>query len=73
MVTTDNQLEIPSRSVLDMGARWRFKIGRAPATLRFFVGNVFDKFGWRTNTSSVFVTNAPRRFSVSLAADFGGE
>jgi iron complex outermembrane receptor protein len=73
MVTTDNQLEIPSRSVLDMGARWRFKIGRAPATLRFFLGNVTDKFGWRTNTSSVLVTNAPRRLSISIAADFGGE
>jgi len=72
MASTDNQLAIPARSVLDLGARYRFKIGRAPATLRFYLGNVFDKFGWRTNSSAVFVTNAQRRFSVTIAADFGG-
>ena len=73
MASSDNRLSIPARSVLDLGARYRFQIGRAPATLRFTFGNVFDKFGWRTNTSEVFVTNAPRRFAVTLAADFLGE
>jgi iron complex outermembrane recepter protein len=70
MASSDNKLEIPSRSVLDMGARWRFSIGRAPTTVRFQLGNVFDEFGWRTNTSGVFVTNAPRRVSITIAADF---
>lgn len=73
MASADNQLAIPARSVVDVGARWRFKIGRAPATLRAYIGNVTDEFGWRTNTSSVFVTNGPRRYSLSLAADFPGE
>lgn len=72
MASTDNQLAIPARSVVDVGARWRFRIGRAPATLRLHVGNITDEFGWRTNTSSVFVTNGPRRYSLSLAADFPG-
>jgi iron complex outermembrane receptor protein len=72
MVSSDNQISIPARSVLDVGARYRFQIGRAPATLRFYVGNVFDTFGWRTNSSAVFVVNGPRRFSISLAADFPG-
>jgi len=70
MASSDNKLSIPARFVLDVGARYKFKIGEAPATLRFSVGNVFDKFGWRTNPSAVFVTNAQRRFSLSLAADF---
>jgi iron complex outermembrane recepter protein len=73
MASSDNRLSIPARSVFDLGARYRFQIGRAPATLRFSFGNVFDKFGWRTNSSEVFVTNAPRRFSVTLAADFLGD
>jgi iron complex outermembrane recepter protein len=74
MASSDNRLSIPARSVLSLGARWRFSIGRAPATLRFHCGNVFDTFGWRTNSSEVFVTNAPRRYSISIAADFlGGE
>jgi iron complex outermembrane receptor protein len=70
MASSDNQLSIPARSVLDLGARYRFQIGGAPATLRVSFGNVFDKFGWRTNSSEVFVTNAPRRVSITLAADF---
>jgi iron complex outermembrane recepter protein len=75
MASSDNQLSIPARSVLDVGARYRFQIGRAPATLRLYVGNVFDTFGWRTNSSEVFVVNGPRRFSISIAADFpsGGQ
>ena len=50
----------------------RFQIGRAPATLRLYVGNFFDKFGWRTNSSEVFVVNGSRRFSLQIAADFPG-
>ena len=72
MASSDNQLSIPARSVLDLGARYRFQIGGAPATLRLSFGNVFDKFGWRTNSSEVFVTNAPRRVAITLAADFPG-
>jgi iron complex outermembrane receptor protein len=73
MASSDNRLSIPARSVLDLGARYRFQIGGAPATLRLSFGNVFDKFGWRTNSSEVFVTNAPRRIALTLAADFPGE
>jgi iron complex outermembrane recepter protein len=73
MASSDNRLAIPARNVLDIGARYRFQIGRAPTTVRVSFGNVFDKFGWRTGTSEVFVTNAPRRFSISIAADFPGK
>jgi iron complex outermembrane recepter protein len=72
MASSNNQLSIPARSVPDLGARYRFQIGRAPTTIRFHFGNVTDKFGWRTSQSEVFVTNAPRRFSISIAADFLG-
>ena len=72
MASGDNRVSIPARSVLDLGARYRFKIGRAPTTVRLSFGNVFDKFGWRTSQSEVFVTNAPRRLSISIAADFLG-
>ncbi|HKQ15901.1 MAG TPA: hypothetical protein VJT80_20855 [Steroidobacteraceae bacterium] len=42
------------------------------STMRLSFGNVFDKFGWRTNASEVFVTNAPRRLAITFAADFPG-
>lgn len=66
----DNSLQIPARTTLDLGARYRFEIADAPATLRFAVGNVFDKYGFRTNGSGVFTPLGQRRFSVTLAADF---
>jgi len=70
MASSDNQLRIPARNVLDLGARYRFEVAGAPATLRVSVANVFDKYGYRTNGSGVFTPLAQRRFSVTLAADF---
>lgn len=70
MASSDNQLAIPARTVVDIGTRYRFKLGKAPATLSIRMGNIFNTFGWRTNSSAVFVPNAQRRLSVSLAADF---
>lgn len=70
MASTDNRLAVPGRTTFDLGARWRFAIGQAPATLRFQVGNVANFYGWRTNGSGVIVYNAQRRWSVVLAADF---
>lgn len=70
VASRDNALSIPARYVVDLGARYRFKIGAAPAQLSLRVGNVGNKFGWRTNASEVFVPNDQRRVSVDLAADF---
>jgi iron complex outermembrane receptor protein len=69
MASSDNQLAIPARMAMDLGARYRFKVGGAPATLSARVNNIFNKFGWRTNQSAVFVPLAQRRLSVTLAAD----
>jgi iron complex outermembrane receptor protein len=72
VASSDNQLAIPARSAIDLGVRYRFRIGRAPATLRFYLGNITDEFGWQTDPSAAFVTNAPRRVSITIAADFLG-
>jgi len=66
----DNQLQIPARNVLDLGARYRLEVAGAPATVRVQVFNVFDKYGYRTSTSGVFTPLAQRRVAVTLAADF---
>jgi iron complex outermembrane receptor protein len=70
MASTDNRLATPARTTFDLGARYRFRIGRAAATLRGRVGNVTDHYGWRTNASGVITHNAQRSYSVNLAADF---
>jgi iron complex outermembrane receptor protein len=70
MASLDNRVEIPSRVVVGVGGRYQFTFNRAQATLRVKVGNVFDRFGWRTGGSGVFEPNAQRWYSVNLAADF---
>jgi iron complex outermembrane recepter protein len=70
MASTDNRLATPARTTFDVGARYRFTIGRAAATLRGRVGNVTDHYGWRTNAAGVITHNAQRSYSVNLAADF---
>lgn len=69
VVSSANDLFIPPRTTLDLGARYRFQIAGASATLAGRVTNVFDDFGWRTNGSAVFAPTAPRGFQISLAAD----
>ncbi|WP_375421606.1 TonB-dependent receptor domain-containing protein [uncultured Sphingomonas sp.] len=69
IASRDNRLALPARAVIDFGARYRFRIGDAPGTLSFRVSNVFNKNGWRTNSSEIFVPLTQRRLSVTLAAD----
>lgn len=64
-----NSFEIPARSVTSIGARYRLDIGKTPLLIRGTVDNVFDKFGYIAGRSGFFVTNGPRRYSLSLAAD----
>lgn len=64
-----NTLTIPTRAVVGLGARYRFKIGEAPALLRFNVANVTNTFGYSVGGSGFFVPNGNRRFSLALSAD----
>jgi iron complex outermembrane receptor protein len=63
------QLMTEPRTTLDIGARYRFKVGAAPATLRVQVTNLFNVYEWDVSTSSSFRFSDTRRFLLSLAAD----
>ena len=63
-----NSFVIPARYVLALGARYRFSIDDAPATLRLQTTNIFGNYGWN-NVGEGFHYNVPRRFSASLALD----
>ena len=65
-----NTLVIPTRAVMSLGARYKFKLGTAPALVRFTVGNVTNTFGWNNGGSGFFIPNGSRRFSLALSADF---
>jgi iron complex outermembrane receptor protein len=64
-----NTVEASGRAVLHIGGRYRFEIFGKPATLRLLVQNVTDEYGWTPLSSGAYVYNAPRRFTVYVAAD----
>ena len=64
-----NTVDVPARAVLHLGGRYRFQMFGKPATLRLLVQNVTDAYGWNTLSSGTYVYNAPRRFTVYVAAD----
>jgi iron complex outermembrane receptor protein len=67
---TGRQLEVPSRTEIDLGARYRFELRGAPAVLRLQVENVFNTKGWNPTSSGGFEREGPRTASLELAADF---
>jgi iron complex outermembrane recepter protein len=63
------QLMTEPLTTFDIGARYRFKAGAAPATLRAQVTNPFNVYGWNVSPNSSFRFTDSRRFLLSLAAD----
>jgi iron complex outermembrane receptor protein len=63
-----NTFVIPGRYVVALGARYRFDLRGAPATLRVQTANIMGNYGWN-NIGEGFHYNNPRRFSASLAVD----
>lgn len=64
-----NTLFIPTRAILNLGTRYRFKVGKSDALFRAQVANVTNTFGWSNGSSGFYVPNGARRWSVGLAAD----
>ncbi len=59
--------------VLNLGARYRTKVGDTATTLRFGVDNVFDKFYWGDAANAFggyLIPGAPRVFRLSAQFDF---
>jgi iron complex outermembrane receptor protein len=64
------QLMTEPQTLVDLGARYRFKAGSAPVALRAQVTNAFDVYRWKVGGNSSFRFIDERRFLLSLAADF---
>jgi iron complex outermembrane receptor protein len=71
VASTDGKLVIPARAIASVGGRYRFKIGKAPATLRVQMANVGNKFGWANGASGIYLYNMPRRLTATLTTDLG--
>lgn len=71
VATVDNLARIPERTVINLGGRYRFKVGDVASSLRFQVRNVTNVFGWEINTNQLsFQVEEQRRYILTLATDF---
>jgi hypothetical protein len=65
----DSRNEIPSYTVMNLGARYRFNLDAMPTTLRLLAENVTDEFSYRLNNNGGrYYPGTPR--SVLLTADW---
>jgi iron complex outermembrane receptor protein len=69
IASNDGLAVLPEYTVLDLGARYRMKLGDRPATFRFWVGNVTDQFFWDVSASNSFGLSDGRRYSATLFVD----
>jgi iron complex outermembrane receptor protein len=67
---TRNLVELPARTLVDAGIRWRFDLGSRPALLRVQMLNVTNAFDWALVGSGSFQVNAPRQLTMFLTVDF---
>ncbi len=64
-----NTATLPGRAILDLGTRYRSRIGRVPTLFRVQVRNVADVFGWRVSGGGGYTLLPGRRVTASVTAD----
>ncbi|MFM2300517.1 MAG: hypothetical protein RLZZ84_253 [Pseudomonadota bacterium] len=65
-----NTVSAPARTTINLGARYRFHLGRGAFLLRPLLMNVTNNYGWTVSTSGAWSYNAPRAFTLQAIADF---
>ena len=69
VASRDNAARLPAYTVVDLGARYRFRLGEADASLRLQLANVADTWFWNIYGSNSFGLTDGRRFLMQLAVD----
>ena len=70
MANAANTLQAPARTTFNIGARYRFSLGKLNAVFRPTIVNVTNNYGWQVSSSGGWTYTAPRAITLSLAADF---
>ena len=68
--SVDNLLSVPGRTLVNLGARYRFHLTDLPATLRLQLSNIFDAYAWNVTGGGGFRRVPPRRANATLSVDF---
>ena len=66
----DNLVTVDPYMLVDIGARYRFTLGKSPATFRVQMQNVTDRFAWNIVGSNSYGLMDKRRVSAYLMVDF---
>lgn len=64
------QLMLGGDITVDLGARYRFGIGKLPVTLRAQLLNVFNDYSWTVSSAETFDYKPARTFRVALTGEF---
>src|SRR5205085_4876314 len=59
--SADNQLVVPARTFVDLGARYRFRLGKFPATARLQITNLLSRYAWDVSDFGGFKRAQPHR------------
>lgn len=68
--TRDNRVSIPGRTLVDLGARYRFRLGGRDATFRAQVSNVGNVYGYDLRGAGAYDPIQQRQASAYLTVDF---
>lgn len=64
-----NHVRVPARTTVDLGARYRFKLGGLPAVLRLQATNLLGTYGWDVEGNNAFVYIPSRQILARIAMD----
>ncbi|MEO7247901.1 MAG: TonB-dependent receptor, partial [Novosphingobium sp.] len=70
MANAANTLRAPARTTMNIGARYRFSLGKLNAVVRPALLNITNNYGWQVSSSGGWTYTSPRTFTLGLAADF---
>ncbi|MES2452005.1 MAG: TonB-dependent receptor [Pseudomonadota bacterium] len=68
--TTDDAVYLPSRTLVDLGARYAFKLAGSSAQLRLAITNIGNVYGFDLYGAGNYDTTPGRVAQVSLGVDF---
>lgn len=64
-----NDVRVPSRTLVDVGIRYRFRVAKLPAVVRLQATNLFDVYGWDVEGNNAFAYIQSRRLTARLVVD----
>ena len=65
-----NTVSVPTTTIVDLGARYRFNAGGKRAMVRVQALNLFDTFAWEVRGNDAFVPVPTRHVNLRVTFDF---